>query len=428
MPIGIVPVLSGHNGGIYQLSYNFLTALYQMKENNEIVVFTPDAAPLGFLGDEEEHWRVRSLEPLTVKSILGKYLDRLFGHMQSQKLWRAVTPVRMEEDEVFDPDVVNYKPDQGRWFAKNGADFLLYPAPTALAFEAGITYVVSVHHLQYKLYQEFPQYVEEPALEYYEYVVRNAIRYAARIIVDSEAIRDEILNRFKDLGIESERISVLPPLPAAYLDEEITEEARHEVLSKYGVYEPYILYPAAYMPHKNPRGLLEALEVVEQEFTLRLPVVFTGSTSGKIRRMIYREIREEVESRGRSDHVTCLPYVPAEHMSAFYSGARLVAVMNLFEGASLVVPEAWVFGIPVIGSRVRGITEQVGDAGMLVAPGSTEDLAEVIRKLWTEPASRARLAAAGRQRYASNSPPDFGAKLTGILAEVKQIVESQYES
>lgn len=427
MQIGIVPVLSGHSGGIYQVSGNLLAALYQMQTADEFIVFTSDAAPLGFLGDEKEQWRVRPLEPFTIKRVLGKYADRLMGHPLSLNLWKAATPARMEEDEILDPDVVNYKPERGRWFAGNGVDLVLYPAPSALAFEAGIAYVVSVHHLQYRLYQEFPRYVEESALEYYEYVVRNTIRYATRIIVDSETIGNEILNRFEPYGVDSERIKLLPPLPAGYLDEEISEEARIEILSRYGVVEPYILYPAAYMPHKNPRGMLDALDVLEREYTLRIPVVFCGSTSGRIRGMIYRDICDEIEKRGRSDHVVCLRYVPGEHMSALFSGARLITVMNLFEGGSLVVPEAWAFRVPVIASRVSGISEQVGEAGMLVAPGSAEELAEAIRKLWTEPESRSRLARAGRQRHESYTPGDFGAKLAGILAEAKQIVESQYQ-
>lgn len=426
MQIGIVPVLSRHSGSIYQRSLNLLTSLYHSETTDEFILFAEDSHPLGFLGDRKEHWRVTSLKPFHPARFIGRYIKRWTGWHTGEYLWKpSAPPPKLEEDEIFDPDVVNFRPDQGRWFARNGADFLLYPAPSTLSFEAGITYVVFVHDLQYRIYEQFPQYAEEPVKEQYDYLVRNALRYAALIIVDSQAGADEILQRFSEFGVAAEDIRVLPPLPASYLDPELSDEEKIEGQAEHDLAEPYVFIPDAYKPQKNGLRLLDALEIMEKEYTLRIPVVMCGSTSGRIARTVYHEIRNEVISRGRQDHIACLTYVPDEHMSALYAGARIVCILSVYSLGSMIVPEAWAFGVPLIASRDSGIDQQAGDAALIVDPNSPAELAEVLRKLWTEPQTRASFAERGKQKHAAYPPAEYAARLSAILQEAKQIVEAQ---
>lgn len=65
----------------------------------------------------------------------------------------------------------------------------------------------------------------------------------------------------------------------------------------------------------------------------------------------------------------------------------------------LAVLEAMAAGLPVVGSRVDGIPEELGDAaGILVEPGDPSGLAEAIRSLVADPGLRRRLGEAGRAR------------------------------
>lgn len=429
MRIGIVPVLNGHSGGIYQISNALLSTLYHLESENEFIVFTEDPAFLGFLGDEKPGWRIRPFTPFSVGRVVGKYFRRFAGtRYHDEALWLPARPPLLEEDELFDVDVINYRPDQGRWFARSGADLMLYPAPSVHSFEAGITYIVALHHLRYRVYEQFPNEMEGAALEHYEYLIRNSVRFAAMVIVDSEALKDDILNRFANLGIMEESIRILPPLMPPYLDEQIPEEEKQRVLQKHSVFEPYLFFPAAYLPHKNHIRLLDALEILENEYTLRIPVVLCGSSAGVIRKACYQEVLHEVHSRGREDQVTCLPFIPDDDMSALYSGARITAILPVIGTSSLVVPEAWAFKCPLIASRIRGIREQVGDAGMLVNPASADEIAETIRKLWTEPATRAHLSELGYQKHLAYAPVNYSSRWTAILGDAKQFVETEADS
>jgi glycosyltransferase involved in cell wall biosynthesis len=55
-------------------------------------------------------------------------------------------------------------------------------------------------------------------------------------------------------------------------------------------------------------------------------------------------------------------------------------------------------GLPVIGSRIGGIPEVLGDAGILVNPDEVGELAEALNYLATDATARARYASAARLR------------------------------
>ena len=434
MQVGVVPVLSGHSGSIYQYSLNLLTALYQMETEDRFILFTEDRGALGFLGDERPGWQVRPLEPFSARRMLWKFLRKLAGRGPVQKIWDVRPPVRTlqefeeEEEEVFDPDVVDYHPERGRWFARAGADIMLYPAPSILSFESGMPFLVALHDLKFRLYSEYPQWLRPDTADMYEYMIRNAARYAALILVDSEAAKADVLEHCGPFGVAGDSVIVLPLAPAVYLDVEAAEDEVQTVLGKYGLVEPYLFFPAAFLPHKNHDRLVEAVDLLRNEYKLPVHVVFCGSSSGDVRGERSRQIVDLVHDRDLEDRVRFLGHVPDEDMSALYSGARIVADLTLHGTASFVVQEAWAFGKPVVASGIRGFREYVGDAGKVVNPLSVEDIAEGIRKLWTEPATRAALAEQGLKRHQSFTIADFSRKLADILREARARMESREES
>ncbi len=64
------------------------------------------------------------------------------------------------------------------------------------------------------------------------------------------------------------------------------------------------------------------------------------------------------------------------------------------------VIEAMLCGLPVVATDIRGPREQVvaGETGLLVPPRTVQPLSQALRSLIMQPALRARMGAAGRQR------------------------------
>ncbi len=76
------------------------------------------------------------------------------------------------------------------------------------------------------------------------------------------------------------------------------------------------------------------------------------------------------------------------------------------EGFGLAAVEAMAAGTPVIAYADGALPEVVGDAGILVAPGSRAALADAIDGLLADPDRRAGLSAAGRRRFSARYRSD----------------------
>ena len=74
------------------------------------------------------------------------------------------------------------------------------------------------------------------------------------------------------------------------------------------------------------------------------------------------------------------------------------------ESFPLVVLEGMGAGLPVIGTSVGGISEQItdGETGVLIQPEDTKALANAIIKLLNAPEDMKRMGIAGRKRVEEN--------------------------
>ena len=426
MHIGIVPVLRELAGGVYQYSQTILSTLYHLHTDHEFLIFAEDARPLGYLGDSRERWRVFPLQPFTFKRVVKKYVQRILGLERYSEILENAR--HTDTDEPFDPDVVNYKPDQGRWFAQKGAEVMFYPTTTAMSFESGVPYVIAVHDLQHKLQPEFPEVSANGEAEGREYLFRNAIRYATLVLADSETGKEDILNCYGEFGITEDRIKVLPFLPASYLDQEVTPEEISRVREKYDLPERYLFYPAQFWPHKNHARVVEALQVLKEEYRINAHIVFCGSSSGNIRSQRKEEVLALASQFGLEQQLRVPGYIPNDEMAALYAGAVALVFPTFFGPTNIPVLEAWSLNCPVITSDLRGIREQVGDAAVLVNPKSVEDIAEGIRKVWVSQELRNQLSELGRKKLSAYTPADFALRLNGILHEAGSRIDSMEAS
>lgn len=102
------------------------------------------------------------------------------------------------------------------------------------------------------------------------------------------------------------------------------------------------------------------------------------------------------------------PYAPP-HPSVEWLGRRediptLLAESDVFvapsrwEGFGLAALEAMAAGVPVVASNVDGLSDLVGSAGLLVAPGDADGLAKAVRTILDDSALAAELSSRGKAR------------------------------
>ncbi len=80
--------------------------------------------------------------------------------------------------------------------------------------------------------------------------------------------------------------------------------------------------------------------------------------------------------------------------------ADMLAIPSRWEGFGLVAVEAMAAGVPVVASRVDGLEEVIGEAGLLVPPEDPASLARALARLTQDAALRTELSARGLARAA----------------------------
>ncbi len=100
------------------------------------------------------------------------------------------------------------------------------------------------------------------------------------------------------------------------------------------------------------------------------------------------------------NHVTFHGYVSQTEVAELLATSDLFVLPSFAEGVPVGLMEAQASGLPVIATRVGGVSELVidGTTGLLCAPGDVEGLAKSIATLAADPELRRSMGAAGRER------------------------------
>lgn len=116
-------------------------------------------------------------------------------------------------------------------------------------------------------------------------------------------------------------------------------------------------------------------------------------------------------------NVTLRPSTP--NMAAIYGRTSVLLVPSQIQDASpRVVLEAQVNGIPVVGSRIGGIPEVLGDGGVLVEPSAPPaEWAAAIEQILAVPGARSAMAT---RALANAARPEFGRE--AVIDEFLEIV------
>jgi glycosyltransferase involved in cell wall biosynthesis len=148
------------------------------------------------------------------------------------------------------------------------------------------------------------------------------------------------------------------------------------------------------VPRKGHLQLLQALARVEQE---RGPADWHVAIAGA-RRDAAASIDAFVAERNWSSRVHLLG--PREDVPDLLAASDIFVMPSLWEGLPLALLEAMFAGKPIIASDVSGIPEAIASDryGLLAPPGDVETLARHLDDVLRDPALRARLGAAARQR------------------------------
>jgi glycosyltransferase involved in cell wall biosynthesis len=177
-------------------------------------------------------------------------------------------------------------------------------------------------------------------------------------------------------GLPIRKIQVIPN----GVDASVFADAPPADLGQFGIPpgSRTVLFVGRLDPQKGPFVLMAAArELLPRHGDLHVLLVGDGPLAENLRKWIAREnLSDRVHLAGRRNDVAPL-----------MRAAEIFVLPSLWEGLPNVILEAMAAGIPVVASRVEGISDLLIDdrTGLIVPPNSAPDLVEAIGRLLADP-------------------------------------------
>lgn len=111
---------------------------------------------------------------------------------------------------------------------------------------------------------------------------------------------------------------------------------------------------------------------------------------------------DQAAGKSGSAEIEALGWLTRDEVLRYLSRASFLVIPSLaYEAFPLTIVEAFACGVPVIGSRLGGVSEIVrhDQSGLLFEPGNASALADAVNRLWSDPPLRVRLSKGARAQF-----------------------------
>jgi glycosyltransferase involved in cell wall biosynthesis len=231
---------------------------------------------------------------------------------------------------------------------------------------------------------------------------RSILRRASAVTVMNEEMRTMVLG----LGVDADRVTILP----------MGVDSRR-VSPRSEAPEPIpgrLVVVGRLVEKKGVAVLLDALRLLPGGVAWSLDVVGDGPLRASLERAA-APFGDRVAFHGQQSS-TDLGRILARAQVAVFPSVR--ARSGDQDGLPVALLEALATGTPVVASDLPGLAEAVGGeqpAGVLVEPGSEEDLARALERLLGDDDLRGRLGARAIERAGDFSVEAIGARYITVL-------------
>ncbi len=209
----------------------------------------------------------------------------------------------------------------------------------------------------------------------YKLVFWLAVKRAAMTLVPSRFVKEELVKQYH---LDPGKVRV------TYEGVDTKISNKTQILEKYKIQEPYLLYVGSVYPHKNIENLIEAVKILKINL-----VIVCG------RSVFWERLKKKVGEMGAGEIVNLVGFVPDEELSMIYQQAEAFVFPSLSEGFGLPGLEAMVQGTPVAASDIPVFREIYKNAAIYFNPLSSADMADKIKKLLQDKELQQRLKKRG---------------------------------
>ncbi len=357
---------------------------------------------------------------------LGRYTQKLVEHLEEiDSENKYFVFLRRENFQEYVPSNPNFKKvlaDYG-WYSFAEQLFfpkLLYSYKLDLMhfphFNVPILYfrkfVITIHDLILLHFPTKRASTLSPFLYWvkfcaYKLVIYSAIIRSQRIIAVSKFTKQDILSRY---SVGENKIAVT--YEACEKSSKESLQSRQQILKKYDIIKPYLLYVGNAYPHKNLERLISAFSEVHGKLQ-DLNLVLVGKED-----YFYLRLKEEVK-KNKIKGVIFPGFVDDCDLGAVYQQALLYIFPSLYEGFGLPPLEAMERGVAVICSNSTCLPEILGDGAFFVDTKKELEISEAILKITSDESLRETLISKGYRQVEKYSWEKMARETLEIYLENK---------
>jgi glycosyltransferase involved in cell wall biosynthesis len=385
--VGIYFNARSDQGGLYQYALTLIDCLSKFSPDIDVILYlaTLENFPISI---NKSNWRLIKLPRLGIR--LRMAIEMVL--MLAARLgWECPFKLIPQFSQV----------------GNSNPTMMIYVKPTLHVFQWPYSSIFPIHDLQHRLQPEFPEVSDRGEFRRREYLYTYSIPKASAILTDSITGKEDILACY---GGDPDKIFALPYIPPTFRASDLLPERLMAVKDKYHLPNNFLFYPAAFWAHKNHLRLIRAVDLLNKRQGVQIPLVLTGKKIGE-----YPKIAALINELGLQEQIYFTGYIAENDLEAVYQQSLALVMPTFFGPTNIPVLEAWAAGCPVITSDIRGIREQVGDAGLLVDPRNEIAIADAIWKIYQSPDLRQDLARSGSIQVKQWTPELFAERLTEVI-------------
>jgi len=235
---------------------------------------------------------------------------------------------------------------------------------------------------------------------------------ARKVIVPSQATKNDLTRLLKFPPAKV----VVTPEGSEKLFRLQTDREKLAVKERLKLPKKYLLFVSRWERYKGLPVLLAAHQTLTERYP-DLGLVICGSPDSQ-----NPEIAQLVsQAKAGNKNIVTPGWVSDEDLAAIYAAAAVYVHPSWYEGFGIMILEAFAAGTPVVTSNNSSLPEVVGDAGLLVDPNSSDEVAAAVDRILSEPELAKELVQKGQERLKHYSWAEM-AKQT--LAVYQEILES----
>ena len=280
---------------------------------------------------------------------------------------------------------------------RNNIDLVFFPGPSQYSMYLEDTdFIITVPDVCHRENLEVPEWTKKGEFIRREELLQNSLIRSVGVITNANSIRDSLINFYK---IDPNRVYVINQQPSDKINNFIHNSDLYiEFKKKFKLPNPFLFYPAMYLPQKNHKYIMNTLNILNKEYNIKMSAVFCGVDKGYL-----SNLKKYYNDLNLDNEVIFLNFVESKYLPYFYKDCFALAMPTLSGPTNLPVWEGFKMEKIVFYSKLPHSESIYGDGPVYIDPLDPRTMAAKINLFFNNPKLIQEQVLKGSSKLQSNN-------------------------